>query len=433
MKINWFSPLPPAHTDIAHYTSRILPALSAVADVTVWTTRPHWTRAVERFASVRRYQLDRLPFLELNRSDVTFYQIGNNPRFHWPIWHVSRMYPGVVVLHDFRLHHLFDWIYREHYQNPRMYLEVMNRFYGNAAFEDAKECYKTNAANIEYMAERYPLTELALENAIGAIVHSHESYEELRTIAEWPLAYAPLPFPAPEQIQVRGLEIPFRLIVFGYLGRNRRLDSILEALACFEQKDKFRLDIFGKLLKDEDLIRQKIRRLNLTQSVELHGFVSEQALHGALSAAHLAINLRFPTVGEASGTQLRIWSHALPSMVSDVGWFSSLPPESVAFVRHDENEIEDIRKHLSAFLDSPESFTRMGERGFEELKNHHSPVAYANQIVDMANHAKRFRPQFAARTLAKRASLPLTEWVGEDGLDESLTHMVSAAVSLVQG
>ena len=433
MKINWFSPLPPAQTDIAHYTSRILPALSAVAEVTLWTTRRQWTKGIERFAEVRRYGLDRVPFSDLNRADMTFYQMGNNPRFHWPIWHVSRIYPGVVVLHDSRLHHFFDWIYREHYQNLEMYLEVMERFYGNAAKEDAKECFNGNAANIDYMAERYPLTEFALENALGAIVHSQESYEALRDHAEWPLACAPLPFPAPEQIESHAGETPYGLIVFGYLGPNRRLDAILDALAGFSEKEKFRLNIFGQLLKDEECVREKIRTLKLGELVKIHGFVAEEKLDAALSAAHLAINLRFPSVGEASGSQLRIWSHGLPSLVSDVGWFASLPAETVGFVRHDQNEIQDIQNHLSDFLDSPESFARMGRRGFDQLKKHHSPAAYAEQILSMADHAARFRPQFAARILAKRASLPLTQWLAEDALDESLTHLVNEALSLVQG
>src|SRR5262249_45365079 len=137
MKLNWFSPLPPAPTDIAHYTSRILPALSDVAEVTLWTTKRRWSRSLEEFAEVRRYDLNRPPWRELNRADMSFYNIGNNPRFHFSIWHMSGAHPGVVVLHDHSLHHFFDWVYREHYQSRKLYLSVMEELYGPSAVQDA--------------------------------------------------------------------------------------------------------------------------------------------------------------------------------------------------------------------------------------------------------------------------------------------------------
>ena len=40
--IHWFSPLPPARTDIAEYTRRILPALNREAQVILWTDQGVW-------------------------------------------------------------------------------------------------------------------------------------------------------------------------------------------------------------------------------------------------------------------------------------------------------------------------------------------------------------------------------------------------------
>src|SRR3990172_10003849 len=112
MKLNWFSPLPPAKTDIAHYTKRLLPALSTVAEVTLWTEQRTWDRELENYAEVRSYRNRGIRWLELNRADMTVYQMGNNPRFHGTLWEISRLHGGVVVLHDLRLHHFFDGLYR---------------------------------------------------------------------------------------------------------------------------------------------------------------------------------------------------------------------------------------------------------------------------------------------------------------------------------
>jgi glycosyltransferase involved in cell wall biosynthesis len=432
MKLNWFSPLSPAATDIAHYTTRVLPALCQLAEVTLWTTNKQWSKSLETFATVRRYGLDRLPWTELNRADMTFYHIGNNPRFHWPIWHVSRVNPGVVVLHDLRLHHFFDGVYRLQYQNLDMYLEMMEKQYGPSALSDARECFTSNGRNIDYMARRYPLTEFALENSLGALVHTREAFEALNPQADWPLAYAPLPFPSHQESSGQKPGPPYRLILFGYLGRNRRLDSIFTALARMAEKDQFRLDIFGSILDDEQSVQTKIRVLKLSNLVTLHGFVPEERLDEALASAHLAINLRFPTVGEASGSQLRIWSHALPSLVSNVGWYASLPPGTVALVRTDDNEVADIQHHLRAFLQHPTSAARMGLKGREELERNHSPQVYATSVIEIARRAGEQRSRRAAQALARRAGAPLAGWLDQTEFDEPLHHVVDEALSFVK-
>ena len=65
-------------------------------------------------------------------------------------------------------------------------------------------------------------------------------------------------------------------------------------------------------------------------------------------------------MGEASVSQLQIWDHALPSLVTKVGWYACLPAETVAFVRPD-HEIIDIHAHLRAFLSEPWRYAQMGE------------------------------------------------------------------------
>ena len=37
MKVNWFSPVPPAPSDIGNFTRNVVPTLAQHMDVTVWT------------------------------------------------------------------------------------------------------------------------------------------------------------------------------------------------------------------------------------------------------------------------------------------------------------------------------------------------------------------------------------------------------------
>ncbi|MDX6692871.1 MAG: hypothetical protein QOF02_474 [Blastocatellia bacterium] len=420
MKLNWFSPLPPASTDIAHYTTRVLAALSERAEVILWTDNREWDESLREHARVRVYQPDHIAWEELNRADMSFYHIGNNPLFHGSIWQASRRHAGIVVLHDERLHHFFDGLYRVQQRDLPSYLEVMEQHYGAEGRRAGEACYRSEARNIDEMAERYPLTALALENALGVVAHTRSTYEKLSAENRWPVAYLPLPFsagPPPDatasaaSASDKRSEPPFRLIIFGYLGRNRRLEETLEALAAYPAREQFRLDIYGQVLIDGRQLRARIRQLGLKALVKVHGYVPEDELDAALARASLAINLRYPTMGEASGSQLRIWKHALPSLVSRVGWYSTLPAAAVAFVEP-EREALDIQELLNEFLADPARFAAMGQHGRRVLLEQHAPESYAQSIVEFVSHAQSFRARSLSAPLAERAGALVSDWLG---------------------
>jgi glycosyltransferase involved in cell wall biosynthesis len=271
------------------------------------------------------------------------------------------------------------------------------------------------------------------------LVHTLEAFEQLKAESLCPLAYAPLPFGkrpnranfGPDAKDASAGE-PFRLVVFGYLGRNRRLDALLRALAELEQQDQFQLDIYGQVLDEEKGLRAQIRALGLKRQVRIHGFVPEAELDQALALAHLAVNLRYPTMGEASGSQLRIWSHALPSLVTQVGWYAGLPEDAVAFVRPAQ-EVEDIKTHLRAFLASPARFAEMGQRGRRILEQEHNPDAYARAVLDLAAAALRFGPRAQSYGLAGRAAALASPWLESAAQEETFARVAAEIYALTEG
>ena len=84
MKVAYYSPLPPERTGIADYSALLLPALRERLDVDPSS------------AGSGRHAL----------STLAVYHVGNNPEIHGWIVDALRARPGVVVLHDFVLHHL---------------------------------------------------------------------------------------------------------------------------------------------------------------------------------------------------------------------------------------------------------------------------------------------------------------------------------------
>ncbi len=431
MKIHWFSPLEPASTDIAHYTRRVLAELTARARVTLWTEQADWDKRLENFCEVRTLDALQVDWAELNRADMCVYNIGNNPLFHGAIWQVSRKHSGIVILHDIRLHHFFDGLYRVAWRDLPRYQSAMRFYYGEGGARDAAESFAQDARNIDYMAERYPLTEHAAENAVGILVHTREAFEQLKARSHCPVAHTPLPFyelkNSEPPINPKSNAPPYRLVIFGYLSRNRRLDAVLEALAELDERERFRLDIYGEILVNERRLRARLRSLGLKGLVKLHGFVPESELDAALSNAHLALNLRYPTMGEASGSQLRIWSHALPSLVSRTGWYATLPEDVVSFVRI-ENEKEDIQAHLKAFLKDPERFSRAGLRGREMLEKFHSPAVYADALLSLVESAQRFRPRAPFLKLARAAGARAGELLGQTSAADELLRKIGAEI-----
>ena len=138
----------------------------------------------------------------------------------------------------------------------------------------------------------------------------------------------------------------------------------------------FRLDIYGPVW-DSAYVRTQIQTLGLQGVVKLHGFVPAEELDAALATAHLAVNLRNPTMGESSFSQLQIWDHALPTLVSQVAWYAKLPENAVAFVRS-EHEVLDIQRHLNAFIADPDRFSEMGMRA----------AAFSKRTIDLRGTPK---------------------------------------------
>ena len=391
MRLSWFSPLPPAQTAVAQYTASLLPTLCRQAEVTLWTDQTTWDVQVEEYATVRRYEPAGVQWAELNRTDMSVYHIGNS-QFHRAIWRVSREAPGIVVLHEARLQDLLRTL-------PSAYI-----------------------------AERHPFTPSAISGALGVVVHTRQSYLTVKRSSECPLAHAALPYPVAAPVPRRASAPPYRIILFGYIGWNRRLNEVLKALALFAEHGRLRLDVYGQLYNAEDA-RARIRALGLDGLVTLHGFVPARQLDAALANAHLAINLRSPTMGEASFSQLQIWAHGLPSLVTPAGWYATLPAEAVAFVRP-QREQADLHAHWQALLADPERFARMGEAGRRHLEAHHTPVAYARTIVELAVEATRFRAAAAARQLADRAATLMSLWLAPSASPEVFRPAATSIAAL---
>lgn len=425
MKLNIFSPLPPVFSDVANYTMRVATALRTMADVTLWTAQAQPPEVPDGFA-VQMFEPGRVPWKLLNDADLNIYNLGNNASYHQAIFDVARQAPGLLVLHDSRLQHFFARYSETPGADRAFYLDCMRRFHGPEALADA-EAFLAGAIGIDTLVDRYPLTLAALDTALAAIIHNPADGAALAGQTRTPVFVLPLPYPAGPTRLPRPPGQVLRLVIFGFIGLNRRLDSILEALAGISDH-AIRLDIYGKL-EEAERIEAQIAGYDLADRVHCHGYVPEAELDAALAAADLAFNLRFPTMGEASGSQMRIWNAALPSLVTRIGWYAELPQDAVFFVEPG-HEVEMIRVHLAGLRSDPERYLQAGARGRAVLVERHDPTRYAAALLSAMAQIDTLHARHQAIGLSRTAAAHLLDMTGVAGVELGAGQVADAISAL---
>ena len=402
-KVHWVSPIPDATTDIAHYTQRILPELAEATDLTVWTDARHWDRALEQHCPVRKFD----PKHSLPRNfaragngkgpDVLFIHIGNSWAYHAGLLQLARRIPSIIVLHDLGVQEMLYDSMRFAGFPRETYEAEMLRWYGEDGLAAAQDVLsRRSGANV--LSETYPGFHLTLDHAAAVLSHTPAAFEAVQQTGIVPAYQLDLPFRPSVKAPTaqRAEDGLLRLVQFGHIGPNRRLWEVLEALGPLKGEINFKLDIMGNVW-DRSVLSEKLERFGLEARVEVHGFVPEPELDAALADAHLVFNLRYPTLGEASGSQLRIWNAAAAAVVTDLGWYGSLPDDTV-FKIPLEGEIAALQGLIRNVHANRNLGATLGQTGRARLEQRHTPALYAKGIAEIAN---RF-PEDAAKSLQAR-------------------------------
>lgn len=376
----WFSPVPPSRTDIAQYSARVVPHLASLMDLRV--LHPNASQAEEELYSC---SMADVPMRALNASPLSLYNIGNNPLFHGDILRMAMRHPGIVILHDRALQDLCHAVLDDAPRGGRdasTYLAVMSHWYGRAGREAAHAALAGDVP-VSAIANDFPLFEVALQGALGAVTHNPQMVAEIaERFPGMPVATLPLPYgPATQRtrdIPALSAGEPIRLVMFGYLNPNRRLCGFLRAWAQSPWKHRFELDLAGEI-NDRPEATAVVAEAGLSDQVRDHGFLPEEQLDALIKQAHLVLNLRNPTMGEASGSQLRIWANGAASVVSDTGWYGQLPEGSVLRITTD-NEHHDLLVLLDDLAKGRIDLAAVARRG-EECIAAGNPATYATSLV----------------------------------------------------
>lgn len=335
MRLAFFSPMPPSKSGIADYSAALLEPLRALTDVTVFSD-----------CSAR---------FDPREFDLALYQIGNNG-YHAFAYETALRHPGVVVMHESNLHHLIadvtikrgDW---------DSYLREVAREGGPEALAYAQ---RVRALEIGPDYEGIPMIRRLLEGSKAVIVHSRYMAGEMCK-AGFKGPVARIPHGAwvanVDRMAYRhrlGVNENTPLIgVFGFLKPYKRIAESLRAFRrLLRVEPGAKMILVGEAHPDLPL-EPMIRGLGLSASVRLLGFVPIQDFAGHLGACDIVLNLRYPTVGETSGSLLRALGLGKCVLVSDVGAFRELPDGICLKVPVDGAEEDLIFEYLNLAVARP--------------------------------------------------------------------------------
>jgi glycosyltransferase involved in cell wall biosynthesis len=330
MRVAYYSPLPPSRSGIADYSALLLPALRERVDIAV--AEPGKRTPV---------------------ADVALYHVGNDPDAHGWIVDALRERPGVVVLHEYVLHHLIAGITIGR-RDGRGYLDAMERELGVAGRLLGLGVLDNLLPLLwETQPERFPLSGTVLDRATGLVVHSQYVADRAREAGYagrlWRIPHPAWPMhdvaPADD---VAGAPV---IGCFGFLNMNKRIPQLLEAFAALRRdRPGARLLLAGGAGERFDVTR-RLERLGLADGVQRMDYVPEDRMWSLMAACDVLVNLRYPTMGETSGSVIRGLSLGKAMVVSDVGWFGELPDDVALKVPVDEYEVPTLAGALALAAD----------------------------------------------------------------------------------
>jgi glycosyltransferase involved in cell wall biosynthesis len=362
VKVAYFSPMPPEKSGIADYSALLLPALRERVGVTV----------------VRRGR-KRLP----RGTDVALYHIGNNPDAHAWIVDALRKHPGVVVLHDFVLHHLVAGMTVGR-RDGHGYLDLMEREHGVVGRLLAHGVLDKRIPPLwESRPADFPLATFVLEHAIGLIVHSRYVRDQARAAGfTGPIAVVPHPAWSPPATSTPTPEGGPVIGCFGVVNASKRIPELLQAMATVTGiEPSARLLLVGPTSPGFDLDR-RLQRLGISEeSLMREGWVDERQLWELMGSSSVLVNLRHPTMGETSGSVIRGLSLGKPLVVSDVGWFAELPDDVALKVPPDGDEAATLTAALELLVTRPDVREAMGASAGELARTEHDVNAVADRYL----------------------------------------------------
>jgi glycosyltransferase involved in cell wall biosynthesis len=349
VKAGFHSPLAPARTGVADYAASLLRGLRKLGDVEV----------------------------DAAHADIQLYHVGNN-QLHLGIYRRAIAEPGVVVLHDAVLQHLFLGSMTE-----AQYVDEFVYNYGEWKRGRAEQLWRDRAASAtDERYFRFPMLKRLVNTSRAVIVHNRGAAEMVREHApDAEVITIPHLFDGPEAIdpaagfefrRERGISLDGCLFgIFGFLRESKRVLAVLEAFAELRAMLPTAAMLVAGEFVSSDLERA-CAPLLAGPGVYRLPYLSERDFWEAASAIDVCINLRAPSAGETSGIAVRMMGIGKPVLLTEGAETEAFPAGAYLPVPPGIGERSALADYMGILALYRTMRSEMGRAGAEGIRRWHS-------------------------------------------------------------
>lgn len=407
-RLAYVSPLQAAKTGIADYSAELLPELAQHYDIDVVVeqieplTDP-WVLGNAQVLSVAAFEQ------HVHRYDRILYHFGNS-HYHQHMFDLLERHPGVVVLHDFFLSSIREYM-DVHGYAPGAWARSLLHAHGWRALQ-----HRFEADDIADVRHQWPCNLDVIQRALGVIVHAE--YSRILADQWYGTSFADdwkhiphLRVPVAETIRqdqrrtsraALGLGVGDVLVCsFGLLGETKLSHRLVEAWLQSSLATDLRCQLVFVGQASGEYGEQMHQQIRAGQGrIRITGWVDKATFRQYLASADIAVQLRTLSRGETSGTVLDCMNYGVATIVNANGSMAELPQDTV-WRLDDAFDTSDLVQALERLRRDVELRTELGALAIAHIRTRHKPSRCAAQYAQIIE-AVYARAQQAELALAER-------------------------------
>lgn len=394
MRIAWCTPFS-EQSAIGEFSALVVSALRGLdgIEVDIWYPRGSGGRTTPD----RGRELAHDWVSALREYDSVVYQIGDHAKFHGPLLAAAAQVPGVVVMHDVSLVHLF---FPMLIGTTRDELKEMFRRLA-PEHPEASSAFARDPFAWAWSARttvNFPLTELAMHDARAVVTHSRFAASLFRDRYLGDISV--LPLPALHRPQANsGARLPpvdpDRPLVLqaGTLNENKCIDEVIAGFERSQSRSSAQLVICGHGPQEEIVrLRNRARHLIADGDAIVLGSVSDEALDALRQRALVSMVLRHPSTEASSAVLLDSMAYGSAVVAVDAGHYAEMPGDTLRLVAAPPDP-DEIAAVIDSLVFNEDSARALGSRAAAHVTREHTPEAYARALVPILRRAGAVVPR----------------------------------------
>ncbi|WP_052118409.1 glycosyltransferase [Erwinia oleae] len=385
------SPLTPEKSGISYYCADLLPYLSKYYKIKIVNdnidVKILWKKHSVEVISVEEFKTQHREF------DRILYQFGNS-HFHSHMFELLNLFPGVVVMHDFYLSGVINWMLHTTNGSAKIN-DILYDSHGYNAVRFNNDRMTNDDAILEY-----PCNKDVLEGAKSIIFHSKST---IKLAESWygnlfkskynhvPLLREPVldvnKKNARKKLNIADNEL--LIISLGFVAVTKLNHKIIDAFNNLHNPDgSVKLVFVGHNSKGDygQLIDEKISKSVCKDCIKITDWVSDDEYKLWLSAADIGIQLRTLSRGETSAAVLDCMNYGLATIANSNGSMSDLDPEAIILL-DDNFDNQELTVQLQQLVADSTKRTTLGSRARNVIQTLHSPSECAKEYFNIIEGA----------------------------------------------